>query len=49
MLEACLWPEKVENAYEKAWALFRETHHMQPDRDAIEAYLMSKLNLERDR
>ena len=37
-LKAAAWPEKVENAYEKAWALFRETQHMQPDRDAIEAY-----------
>ena len=38
----------VENAYEKAWELFRETQHMQPDRDAIEAYLMKKLDLEKD-
>ena len=28
-LKAAAWPEKVENAYEKAWGLFRETQHMQ--------------------
>ena len=30
-LKAAAWPEKVDHAYEKAWALFRETQHMQPD------------------
>ena len=34
--------------YEKAWGLFRETQHMQPDRDAIETHLMKKLDLEKN-
>ena len=47
-LKAAAWPEKVENVYEKSWELFRETQHMQPDRDAIGAYVMKKLDLEKD-
>ena len=47
-LKAAAWPETLENAYEKSWELFRETQHMQPDRDAIEVYVMNKLNLEKD-
>ena len=47
-LKAAAWPNKVETAYDKAWELFRETQHLQPDRDAIEAYLMEKFGLEED-
>lgn len=47
-LKAAAWPETLENAYDKSWERFRETQHMQPDRDAIEVYVMNKLNLEKD-
>jgi predicted GIY-YIG superfamily endonuclease len=38
----------IDNLYEKAWNLFIETQHLQPDRSAIRFFLQEKFGLEPD-